>query len=159
LEMLRPEKLGISAEPKAAVDTLNNWVRDCGKTLPADLSTVNDPAADKLMSQAARDAAKGELYDRQDIEHVRNCWLFKQAGGGVARQYDSDPARAVALFDLACRIVGLTGKGEPPVPQNLYDIAVIGKGTPEDRAWVFGELLRQSGIDAVIVRPASQKAG
>ena len=32
LEMLRPEKLGISAEPKAAVDTLNNWVRDCGKT-------------------------------------------------------------------------------------------------------------------------------
>jgi hypothetical protein len=159
LEMLRPEKLGISAEPKAAVDTLNNWVRDCGKTLPADNSSANDPVADKLVSQAARSAANGDLYDRQDIEHVRDCWLFKQARGGVVRQYDSDPSRAVALFDLACRIVGLIGKTEPTIPQNLYDIAVIGKGTPEDRAWVFGELLRQTGIDAVILKPASKNAG
>lgn len=157
--MLRPEKLGISAEPKAAVDTLNNWVRDCGKTLPADNSVATDPAAEKLMTESARAASKGDLYDRQDIEHVRDCWLFKQARSGAVRQYDSEPARAVALFDLACRIVALTGKTEPTVPQNLYDIAVIGKGTPEDRAWVFGELLRQTGIDSVILRPASKKAG
>ncbi len=159
LEMLRPEKLGISAEPKAAVDTLNNWVRDCGKTLPADNSPVSDPSADKLISATVRAAAGGDLYDRQDIEHVRNCWLFKQARSGILRQHDSDASRAVALFDLACRIVALTGKGDLTAPQNLYDIAVIGKGTPEDRAWVFGELLRQTGIDAVIVRPASTKGG
>jgi len=157
--MLRPEKLGISAEPKAAVDTLNNWVRDCGKTLPADNLPVSDPGADTLISPTARAAAGGELYDRQDIEHVRNCWLFKQARSGIVRQHDSDASRTVALFDLACRIVALTGKGEPTVPQNLYDIAVIGKGTPEDRAWVFAELLRQTAIDAVILRPASTKSG
>jgi hypothetical protein len=159
LEMLRPEKLGISAEPKAAVDTLNNWVRDCGKTLPADNSPVSDSAADKLISQPARTAAGGELYDRQDIEHVRNCWLFKQARSGIVRQHDSDVARTVALFELACRIVALTGKGDLTAPLNLYDIAVIGKGEPEDRAWIFAELLRQTGIDAVILRPAPAKTG
>ena len=157
--MLRPEKLGISAEPKAAVDTLNNWVRDCGKTLPADNSPVSDSAADKLISQPARTAAGGELYDRQDIEHVRNCWLFKQARSGIVRQHDSDVARTVALFELACRIVALTGKGDLTAPLNLYDIAVIGKGEPEDRAWIFAELLRQTGIDAVILRPAPAKTG
>jgi hypothetical protein len=159
LEMLRPEKLGISAEPKAAVDTLNNWVRDCGKTLPAENSPAPDPAAEKLISAAARTAANGDLYDRQDIEHVRDCWLFKQARTNIVHQYDSDPARAVALFDFACRIVGLNGKTEPTIPQNLYDAAVIGKGSPEDRAWVFGELLRQTGLDAVILKPAVKKTG
>ena len=92
------------------------------------------------------------------MEHVRNCWLFKQARSGIVRQHDSDASRSVALFDLACRIVALAGKGEPTIPQNLYDIAVIGKGTAEDRAWVFAELLRQTGIDAVILRPASTKS-
>ncbi len=61
--------------------------------------------------------------------------------------------RVVGLFDLANRIVALAGKNEPIIPQNLHDITVIGKGTAEDRAWVFAELLRQAGIDAVILKP------
>ena len=98
LEMLRPEKLGISAEPKAAVDTLNNWVRDCGKTVAADTPPAHDPAVEKLISQSARAEASGDLYDRQDIEHVRDCWLFKQARGSVGGQYDSEASRTVALL-------------------------------------------------------------
>lgn len=156
--MLRPEKLGISAEPKAAVDTLNNWVRDCGKSTVVADPPSNDPAAEKLIPEAARASAQGDLYDRQDIEHVRNCWLFKQARASVARQSDSDASRAVALFDLANRIVAIISKTEPTIPQSLYDIAVVGKGTPEDRAWVFAELLRQTGIDAVILKPGPRAA-
>jgi hypothetical protein len=156
--MLRPERLGISSEPKAAVGTLNNWVRDCGKSAPGNDPPVQDPVAERLMPEAARASTKGDLYDRQDIEHVRDCWLFKQARASVARQSDSDAARAVALFDLANRMVALVSKSEPAIPQSLYDIAVVGKGSPEDRAWVFAELLRQTGIDAVILKPASHAA-
>ena len=72
------------------------------------------------------------------------------------RANDSEPARVVALFDLANTMVALAGKGEPTIPQSLHDITVIGKGTAEDRAWVFAELLRQGGIDAVILRPHSR---
>src|SRR5580704_4406333 len=158
LEMLRPERLGISAEPKAAVDTLNNWVRDCGKSAPSNDPPAPDPATERVMPESARASTKGDLYDRQDIEHDRNCWLFKQARATVARQSDSNAARAVALFDLANRMVALVSKTEPTVPQSLYDIAVVGKGSPEDRAWVFAELLRQTGIDAVILKPGSHAA-
>jgi hypothetical protein len=158
LEMLRPEKLGISADPKAAVDTLNNWVRDCGKSIPVDDAATTNPAADKLVPEAFRAAIAGDLFDRQDVEHVRDCWLFKQARSGILRANDSEPARVVALFDLANMMVALAGKGEPTIPQSLHDITVIGKGTAEDRAWVFAELLRQGGIDAVILRPRSHAA-
>ena len=151
--MLRPENLGISAEPKAAVDTLNNWVRDCVQSGPADDPPPKDPALEKFLPEAERTAANGDLYDRQDIDHVRDCWLFKQARNGVVRAYDSDAARVVGLFDLSNRIVALAGKDEPIIPQSLHDITVIGQGTAEDRAWVFAELLRQMGIDAVILKP------
>jgi hypothetical protein len=156
--MLRPEKLGISADPKAAVDTLNNWVRDCGKSLPVDDAATTNPAADKLIPEGLRSAVAGDLFDRQDVEHVRDCWLFKQARNAILRANDSEPARVVALFDLANTMVALAGKGEPTIPQSLHDITVIGKGTAEDRAWVFAELLRQGGIDAVILRPHSPAA-
>jgi hypothetical protein len=38
----------------------------------------------------------------------------------------------------------------------LYDLLVLGKGSAEDRAWVFAELLRQIGIDSVVLTPAVQ---
>jgi hypothetical protein len=159
IEMLRPENLGITAEPKAAVDTFNNWVRDCGKNGPAVDPPLNDPALEKFLPEAERHAVNAELYDRQDIEHVRNCWLFKQARAGVTQAFSSDAERVVGLFDLTNRMVGLAGTNEPIIPQDLYDIVVIGKGTAEDRAWVFAELLRQSGFDAVILRPRPHAAG
>ena len=162
IEMMRPENLGISSEPNAAVSTLNNRVRDCGKSGPAGDPSPKDPALEKLITEEQRAAANGELFDLQDVEHVRDCWLFKQARSSVVRAYDSDAARVVGLFDLSNRIVALTGKNEPDIPQSLHDITVIGKGTAEDRAWVFAELLRQMGIDAVIfetARPRRREAG
>jgi hypothetical protein len=153
IEMMRPENLGISSEPNAAVSTLNNWVRDCGKSGPADDPSPKGPALEKLITEEQRAASNGELFDLQDVEHVRDCWLFKQARSSVVRAYDSDAARVVGLFDLSNRIVALAGKNEPLIPQSLHDITVIGKGTAEDRAWVFAELLRQMAIDTVILRP------
>jgi len=64
IDMLRPENLGISAEPKAAVDTFNNWVRECGKSGLANDPPPNDPALEKYLPEAERHAANAELYDR-----------------------------------------------------------------------------------------------
>ncbi len=146
LEMMRPENLGISAQERQVVDSLNNWAGDCGKSLP----TLNaDPAAKK----EGGSEAFADLYDLTDIEHIRNCWLAKQLGSGAQHAQTTDLDRSVALFELTCRTVALLGKAERVIPETPYDIMVLGRGTPEDRAWLFGELLRQSGIDSVIVRP------
>jgi hypothetical protein len=141
LDMMKPESLGVTAMEQQVVDALNNWAGECGK------SAATDPAPTKSGD------AYSDLYDVADIEHVRDCWLIKQLGSGVAKSQASDLERAVGLFELCVRNVALLSSEEPVIPQSPYDTMIIGRGTPEDRAWLFGSLLRQAGIDSVIVRP------
>src|SRR5580700_4408889 len=143
LDMMKPENLGITAQEQQVVDSLNNWAADCGKS-----TAVNDPAPKNGNAEAFAD-----LYDLTDIEHVRNCWLVKQLGAGVLKSQSTDLDRIVGLFDLSIRTVALFNSSDPLMPQTPYDTMVIGRGTAEDRAWLFGELLRQAGFDSVIVRP------
>lgn len=156
IEMMQPENLGISADAKSAVDSLNNWVRDCGKSDATQGGGTKDTAIDKFLPDAERASANAELFDIGDIEHVRNCRLFKQASANVLRTSTSDLDRIVGLFELANRLVAISGPIEPTIPQTAYEALVVGRGTPEDRAWVFGELLRQAGFDALILRPQSR---
>jgi hypothetical protein len=143
LDMIKPENLGITAREQQAVDSLNNWASDCGKS-----TVANDPATKNGSADAFAD-----LYDLTDIEHVRNCWLAKQLGADVLKSQSTDLDRIVGLFDLSVRTVALVNNSDPLFPQTPYDTMVIGRGTAEDRAWLFGELLRQAGFDCVIVRP------
>ena len=143
LDMMRPENLGITAQEQQVVDSLNNWAADCGKS-PAG----NDPAPKNGNADAFAD-----LYDLTDIEHVRNCWLVKQLGADVLKSQSTDLDRIVGLFDLCVRTVALLNSSDPALAQTPYETMVIGRGTAEDRAWLFGELLRQAGFDSVIVRP------
>jgi hypothetical protein len=145
LDMMKPENLGISAQEQQVVDALNNWAGECGKSIPV---AANDPPATKGKPDAFAD-----LYDLADIEHVRNCWLIKQLGSNAVQSRSTDLERAVALFEITVRTVSLLSSADPVIPQTPYDTLVVGHGTPEDRAWVFGELLRQAGIDSVILRP------
>src|SRR5580704_11664476 len=143
LDMMKPENLGITAQEQQAVDSLNNWAADCGKS-----TAVNDPAPKNGNAEAFAD-----LYDLTDIEHVRNCWLVKQLGAGILKSQSTDLDRIVGLFDLCVRTVALLNSSDPVLAQTPYEAMVVGRGTAEDRAWLFGELLRQAGFDSVIVRP------
>jgi hypothetical protein len=170
LDMMKPENLGITSREQQVVDSLNNWAGDCGKA-----SADKDPPAKEGTAKAstakegpgkegtAKEGAGKEtpnefadLYDLGDVLHVRDCWLTRQLGSGVMQAQPTDLDRVVGLFELACRTVALQSAEEPAIAQRPYDIMVTGLGTTEDRAWIFGELLRQAGIDAVIVSP---KAG
>jgi hypothetical protein len=147
LDMTKPENLGISTREQQVVDSLNNWAADCGRT--AD----KDPAPSKEGTNEFADR-----YDQADVLHIRDCWLTRQLGGTVMREQSNDLDRVVGLFELSIRTVALQGAEEPTIPQNRYEIMLVGRGTPEDRAWLFGELLRQAGFDSVIVRPKASEA-
>jgi hypothetical protein len=155
LDMIQPDNLEISADVKLAVDTLNNWVRDCGSLAPADDGAAKDPAFLKFLPESERGTATEALYDQRDIEHVRNCRMFKLAIQPIMKSTKSDVDRIVDVFELTNRLVALNGAGDPDVPATLFDVALVGRGTAKDRAWVFGELLRQAGYDAVILTPRS----
>ena len=156
LDMMHPDNLEISADANLAVDTLNNWVRDCGGTAPTDDPASKDPAFLKFLPESEKATATATLYDRRDVEHVRNCRMFKQAVQRIIKSARSDSDRIVELFELTNRLVALHGADEPDLPATLFDVTLVGKGNAEDRAWVFAELLRQAGYDAVIVSPRSK---
>src|SRR5580700_5707065 len=107
LDMMKPENLGITAQEQQAVDSLNNWAGDCGKS-----TAVNDPAP-----KGANAEAFADLYDLTDIEHVRNCWLAKQLGAGVLKSQSTDLDRIVGLFDLCVRTVALLNSSDPVLAQ------------------------------------------
>lgn len=153
LDMLQPDHFEISADPNAAADSLNNWARECGSSLPSENAAAPDPLLEKSLPEDQRASALGNFYDLRDVRHIRNCLLLKQAGLPVKQSSSNDKDRIVALFDLACRLIALNGKDEPKIPQSLGEVLIIGKGTVEDRAWVFAELLRQLNIDSAILSP------
>jgi tetratricopeptide (TPR) repeat protein len=152
LEMMKPANMEISAEAKSAVLALNNWVRDCGKTGGGADSTL-DPRAATLLPENERATAKSELYELPDVEHVRNCLLLRQAGARIAHSFKSDLERTVGLFDYVNRLIANDAAADEHVPATLYDVLVLGRGSAEDRTWVFAELLRQIGLDTVVLTP------
>ncbi len=54
------------------------------------------------------------------------------------------------------RNISLQPSNEQRVPLGLFDVMMTGRGTVEDRAWVFAEALRQQQIDAVVVTTDSE---
>ncbi len=82
LDMMRPESLGITAQEQQAVDSLNNWAGDCGKSTAA-----NDPAP--------KNGRRGRLrrFVRPDRHRARSQLLAGEAAGGGRPQVAVDRSR------------------------------------------------------------------
>lgn len=124
---------------------------------PADplLGTLPQP----LRDAAAETLARATFDGRDDIRSIRDhVWLSDVArtvrGGGL-----SDLESATRLFAWSTR--WLAAVSDPPmvpseaVPGSRWflpgEILLAGRGSPAQRAWIFLELLRQSGIDGVML--------
>jgi hypothetical protein len=62
------------------------------------------------------------------------------------------------MFEWVCRNVTLAPE-EEQLPLTFYEIAIIGRGSAADRAWVFGEILKQRRLDAVMLRAKDNPTG
>jgi len=80
-------------------------------------------------------------------------WLRDVSNWAKGEQLE-DLVLAQNLFDwTVCNIQLMPGTGREPdrIPQQPWETLLWGKGTAVDRAWVFVLLLRQQGIDAVVL--------
>lgn len=159
LDGLRPERLGVSSDPESQVNDLNFWWADQkpaegGLTSPDELELVR-----KLLGAAAAEVAAAERFDLRDAGHVRNDFLFRAIAGHIADSEERDVDRCVAAFNLTMRHVGLRAAGASDAPLTPFEVLMIGRGTPADRAWVFAEILRQLRIDCVIIEPGAAGEG
>ncbi|QDT63096.1 tetratricopeptide repeat protein [Calycomorphotria hydatis] len=156
LPLMEPEILGQRGDRTRVVQLLNQWIESPGCDFSSlsesldeeDLALLNS----KLPSEAIERIQLLRFVD-PDVGHVRDRLFDRTMTEGVATTADGDAARVRALFDHVVRNVALVGDPSDALPLSTYDIRLFGRARAEDRAWVFGDLLKQLRLDSFIIRP------
>lgn len=168
LDMLQPDRLGISAQLDSARTRMNDWRAAAEKAQPLPESGAEQAEVRSLLEgSVSPDALKrlaADQFDDRDLRHVRNCLLYRKAtqfvldtaGRDLERASEADLARAVELFYYVVRNVALVESEDDALPLPPFRVLLFGRGTAEDRAWIFADLLRQLRIDVVVLRPRSR---
>lgn len=158
LEMVQPERLGVTTDAETTVSRLNTWLEDCGQE--TEIGEPAGPTVEKLLTQVFSETEMNRLesehFGAGDAEHLRDCQLHKALANVEFEKADSELDNIVSLFHFCMNNIALHLSEEEKLPLNPYEILLFGRGTPEDAAWVFIDLLRQLEIDAVILRPAEE---
>lgn len=163
---LQPEAMATNTRRETVVNALNSWLTTCGAADGGTTSLSAENAA--LLSPAAQRFAGAARFTENDTLYVRDCLLlrgmteaaWKQADLRSGTQSAPDRERVVHLFQDVVRMVTLLPADEQRVPVSLFEVLLTGRGTVDDRIWVFCEALRQRQLDAFILQPvAAPEAG
>uniref|UniRef100_A0A7C2JY83 Tetratricopeptide repeat protein n=1 Tax=Schlesneria paludicola TaxID=360056 RepID=A0A7C2JY83_9PLAN len=157
LYQLQPENLNIDARLDDAVSVLNNWwaaVEEAGLK-PVGLTPPAIP--ERRVSEAVRTDLQRDRFDLWDGRAIRAAYLAKAIADQVTEGASSDLERIVRVFDWTCRNIALESEDVSHRPITLYELLVIGRGSPADRAWVMGAVLKQLRWDLVILHVPGAK--
>lgn len=161
LDKAQPNVFGIRFKPEDVVGGLNDWQQECLK----DTSTrgVIGEDANALLKRAWKPAEikrlKQGLFDDRDAYHLRNSLLFGEIRREIAKRTsdrNNDRQQVMDLFEFVVRNVELIDKHPHSLPMPIFRALLRGKGTVEDRAWLFASLLRQLQVPAVILSPMAE---
>jgi len=141
---------------------LNDWQRTCG---PTDSSAGPLPdEIQKLLAETQIQGLSEKRFSQRDGEHLRDCLLeraisqFAPSASGTGLSTSTGKTeleRVTNLFGHLVRAVGLMTATPQDLPFTTYEVYLFGKGTVEDRAWLFVNVLRQLRIDAVLLFPSA----
>ncbi|MGQ0633865.1 MAG: tetratricopeptide repeat protein [Planctomycetaceae bacterium] len=155
-DTFRLQRLGLTTAVRDGVARMNDWQLSCAATGSADGALPGGVAS--LLSDPQRQDLSSQRFTLRDGEHVRDCVLLRAVtryAGGADDPSRSELDRVVATFQYVIRTIGLADRHPEGLPLTRYEICLLGKGTAEDRAWVFAGLLKQRRIDALVIRPAA----
>lgn len=156
IRRLDPETVALQEDPERSINGLNAWISSCAKDEVAAIELSEATLA--MVGDSAR--ATAGRYTANDGAYIRDCIVLRNLTEAISEhsgasleegETHADSNRIVAVFEWIVRHVSLISPTENRPPLALFDILLTGRGTPEDRAWIFGEALRQMQIDAVII--------
>lgn len=152
LYQLQPENLGIDARVDDAVSVLNHWwsAVQAADLQPTGLVPPAIPAG--RVPEGSLPRLERDTFDLEDGTHIRAAYLARNIANRIADQTEDELERVVRLFEWVCRNVTLVSDDDPLPPLTFYELLIVGRGHPADRAWVFGTILKQLKIDAVILQ-------
>jgi hypothetical protein len=145
------------------VEWLNQWLRQVEpktdwKRDPLIDSLDEELLADeRLKSMLGAPALATQVFDPGDGQLLQEAVWLRDISRWAQGDNFNDLARAVALFDWTIRNVQLAGDENAP-PHRPWRTLVDGRGTANERAWIFALLCRQQSLNVVIleVRAESQ---
>lgn len=160
-DVRRLPPVGWQPSPDAAaldqiVVQLNEWLRQSEpevewqvdpllETLDADLKA--EEGLKDFISPAALAATMFAPYDGRLLAEA--VWMRDISGWAHGSSFES-LSRAEALFDWTVRNIQLTDASNA-APERPWQTLLYGRGTAEQRAWVFALLCRQQGLDVVML--------
>lgn len=160
-EVYRRPPLGWEPAPDEPVltqvmDWLNQWIRSSNpktdwKREPL-LDTLRaDLRSDKQLAEyISPDALAAPGFQPADARLLQETvWLRDISRWAHGDKFD-DLSRATALFDWTVRNIQLEADDNAS-PHRPWQALLYGRGTAEQRAWVFALLCRQQGLDVVIL--------
>lgn len=160
MDNVAPTRLGITASMDHAVSRLNDWYLECGKRV--DVAVKLKPETHKLLdgilSKSELENIKASNFSTRDVRHIRNALLMQQIAKFAPGLSDKELDKAVDIFYYIVRNIELIERPADSVSLPPFRILLFGRGTAEDRAWIFADVLRQLRIPAVILRPNTGEA-
>ncbi len=154
IHQLHPENYSIAAADDKPINLLNSWRVVMAPTAPTELSSV--PAG--WIAQADAERLKAANYELRDAVHIRDAMMNHAIATYLVARATDEVAQSQAIFDYVVRNITLRNEDEADLPLSVYSLLMVGRGTPEDRAWVCAALLKQLRIDSVIIRPSGDAA-
>jgi len=148
-----PRSLGLSSSYSDRAHDLNLWQTDCAAALVGEPIATDDDLVWRLLPAAAAEATLRPEFSTDDVAHLRNAILMRLIAEHVVDNIADPERQAVALFEHVERNASQPPTAFPALTP--FEAILLGVGTPELRAWLFAELLRQIELDAVIVQPAA----
>lgn len=156
LEGLRPDKFGIVSGSEQAVAVLNEWAKGAKAEAEKRGERWEPHRPHGLLKSLPKewiDQVTLEQFVERDASYLRDCLWASKATKFGAGDAEKDLDVVVNLFDYVVRNIVLIAPHSRRVPVGPFDVMVLGRGTAQDRAWAFAELLRQRSIDSVILSP------
>jgi hypothetical protein len=144
---------------KQLVDRFNQWSRQATASTDwrlepllesVDSSLRNDEQLAPHLKPAALGAAEFEPHEGRLLQEA--IWLRDLSRWVTASKLD-DLGRATALFDWVVRNIQLE-TDEDASARRPWQILIHGRGSADQRAWVFALLCRQQGLDVVVLTQA-----
>jgi transglutaminase-like putative cysteine protease len=135
---------------------LNQWIRQSDPKTDWQRDSLIDTLDASLRSDAelakliAPEALAARAFQPEDGRHIQEAIWIRDISNWAHGEGFNDVDRATAIFDWTVRNIQLE-PDDDPVPRRPWQTLLYGRGTAEQRAWVFARLGRQLGLDVVIL--------
>ena len=134
---------------KQIVDDLNQWYRRSEPKSDWQMPKLLETLPKDLQVLVTEESLADPTYTLVDARYLQQSVWLRDIAEWARRDALEDLEVARQLFDWTVRNVALQASDDSLPGSSPWHILLKGRGTAEDRAWIFALLCRQAGVTAV----------